>query len=1008
MTPKLEFCLLGPLVVRRGGVVVPVPRGRQRAVLAVLLLNAGRVVSTGEIAETLWGHAPPPSAPATVRNYVKRLRRTLGDGDQARIVTRPPGYVIRVDPGELDAARFEALLDGARTAARGGSLEAAAGRAREALGLWRGEPLADVESQALALGEVPRLAELRLQAAELRIDAELRLGRHGAVIAELERLAAAHPLREHLHALLMLALYREGRRAEALAAYQRARRVLVDELGAEPGAELRELHRQILTAGPGLAGPRAGLPPGRARTAGDGPGPVVPRELPGPVPQFAGRAAELAELTGMLERAGAQRPRTMVISAIAGMAGVGKTALATQWAHQVADRFPDGQLHVNLRGYDPGQPVPAADALAGFLRSLGVADHDIPAETGERAARYRSLLAGRRMLIVIDNARDVEQVRPLLPGSSSCVTVVTSRDALAGLVARDGAHRLDVGPLPPAEAVGLLRSLVGERADAEPDATVTLAGYCAGLPLALRVAAERVAASPSVPLADVASELAGQQERLDLLDAAGDRLTAVRAVFSWSVRHLDDQAARAFRLLGLHPGPDLDAYAAAALTDTTPRQARWLLHRLARAHLIQPAGTGRYGMHDLLRAYAADQAADSGSEQERGMALTRLFDHYLATAAVAAGTLFPADPDQPTLALPAGPVPPVTSPATALAWLDAQRSTLVAVAAHATDHGWPGHAIGLAATIFRYPDVGHLTDAAAMHGHARRAAAQAGDRTAEAAALTMLGAADAARGRLRQATRHLEQALALCRADGDRIGEARALGTLGLADYCQGRYQQSARCHRKALAIYLEVGDHAGEARELHGLGVIDLRQGRYEQAAGHLRRSLALFRDVGLRSGEAHVLGHLGELELQQGRYRQAAADLRKSLRVGREIGSRLCQARALACLGVSELRRGRRQEAVGHLRQSLALHSQAGNRSGQAEALNGLGEAFFTASQAGQAGIQHAAALALAIQCGDKREQARARRGLASARYGGQVRPSGVQPEDGFLDLLVPARGE
>jgi DNA-binding SARP family transcriptional activator/tetratricopeptide (TPR) repeat protein len=982
MTPKLEFCLLGPLVVRRGGVALPVPRGRQRAVLAVLLLNAGRVVSVGEMAETLWGPSPLPSASVTVRNYVKRLRRVLGDGDQARILTRSPGYVIRVDPGELDVARFEVLLEGARSAARGGSWEATADQARAALALWRGEPLADVKSEALALREVPRLAELRLQAAELRVDAELRLGRHGVVIAELERMAAAHPLREHLHALLMLALYRGGRQAEALAAYQHARRVLVAELGAEPGAELRELHRQILTTGRVLAGPKPGQPPpGGARPAAARPGPVVPRELPGPVPQFVGRAAELADLTGMLERASVQRPRTLVISAIAGMAGVGKTALALQWAHQVADRFPDGQLHVNLRGYDPGQPMSAAEALAGFLRSLGVAEQDIPAGTGERAARYRSLLAGRRMLIMIDNARDVEHVRPLLPGSPSCAAVVTSRDALAGLVARDGAHRLDLGLLPPAEAVGLLRALIGERVEAEPEATMTLTGYCARLPLALRVAAERAAASPGISLADLTSELADQRERLDLLDATGDRLTAVRVVFSWSVRHLDDEAARAFRLLGLHPSADFDAYAAAALTDTTLRQARWLLHRLARAHLVQPAGTGRYGMHDLLRAYAADQAADSGSEQERGMALTRLFDHYLATAAVAAGTLFPADPDRPAPPQPAGPVPPVTSPATALAWLDAQRSTLVAVAAHAADHGWPGHAIGLAATIFRYLDVGHFTDAAAMHGHARRAAALAGDRTAEAAALTMLGAADAARGRLRQATSHLEQALALCREDGDRIGEARALGTLGLADYCQGRYQQSARCHRKALAIYLELGDHAGEARELHGLGVVDLRQGRYDQAAGQLRRSLALFRDAGVRSGEAHVLGHLGELELQQGRYLQAVAHLRRSLRVGGEIGSRLCQARALACLGLSELRQGRRQEAIGHLGRSLALHSQAGNRSGQAEALNGLGEALLAASQVGQAGAQHAAALALAIQCGDKREQARARSGLASA---------------------------
>jgi DNA-binding SARP family transcriptional activator/Tfp pilus assembly protein PilF len=997
MTPKLEFCLLGPVTVRSGGLAVPVPRGSQRALLALLLLNAGRVVSVDEIAETLWGPAPVPSAPASIRNYVKRLRRVLGSAGQARIVTCSPGYVIRVDHGELDVDRFEVLLEDARNAARGGSWVTAADQARQALALWRGEPLADVESEALALREIPRLAELRLQAAELRIDAELRLGRHGSVIAELERMAAAHPLGEHLHALLMLALCRDGRQAEALAAYQRARRVLAEELGAEPGAELRELHRRILaagpvvarsvpghilTAGPVMAPSVSGQPaPGDGWPTGASPGPAVPRELPAPVPQFVGRAAELADLTGIRDQASARRPQTMVISVIAGMAGVGKTALAVQWAHQVADRFPDGQLHVNLRGYDPGQPMPAGDALAGFLRSLGLAERDIPAGIAERAARYRSLLAGRRMLILIDNAGDADQVRLLLPATASCVVVVTSRDALAGLVARDGARRLDLGLLPPADAVELLRALIGEQADAEPAATATLAGYCARLPLALRVAAERAAASPGLSLAEMTSELADQQERLDLLGAAGDRLTGIRAVFSWSLRHLDDDAVRTFRLLGLHPGASFDAYATAALTDTTLRQARRLLEVLARAHLIEHAGTGRYGMHDLLRAYAADQVADQDSDQQRGEALTRLFDHYLATAAVAAGTLFRGDPDQPVLPPPAGPVPPVTTPAAALAWLDAHRSALVAVAGHAADHGWPGHAIGLAATIFRYLDVGYFADAAAVHDHARRAAARAGDGAGEAAALTMLGAADAAQGRFRRATGHLEQALDLCRASGDSIGEARALSNLGLAEYCQGRYQQSAQWHRQALAIYLQAGVHPGQARELHALGVADLRQGRYEQAAEHLRRSLGLFREGGLRSGEAHVLGDLGELELRQGRYIQAAGHLRRSLGLGRETGSRLCEARALAWLGLCELRQGRRQQAIGYLRQSLALHSQAGNPSGQAEALNGLGEAFLAASQAGQARARHAAALILAIQCGDNRERARAHGGLASA---------------------------
>ena len=965
MTPKLEFCLLGPVVVRRDEADLPVPRGRQRALLAALLLNAGTVVSISELAEALWGPAPPPSATATIRNYVKRLRRVLGDAGQSRIVTLAPGYLIRIDPAELDVARFEALLDGARDAARARSWRAAAQRAGAALDLWRGEPLADVVPEALALREVPRLAELRLQAAELRVDAELQLGRHAPVIAELERLAAAHPLREHLYALLMRALDGVGRQAEALAAYQHARQVLARELGTEPGAELRELHQQILTG----------------RPAGSRPPRVVPRQLPGPVPHFVGRSAELAALTRLLERGTEREPEALVISAIAGTAGLGKTALAVHWAHQVAGRFGDGQLYVNLRGYDPGQPVRPASALAGFLRALGVAAPDIPAGTQERALLYRSLLAGRRVLVLLDNARDAEQVRPLLPGSPSCVAVVTSRDALAGLVASDGAHRLDLDALSPGEAVGLLRALIGERVDADPAAAATLAGHCARLPLALRVAAERAAAvSRDVPLAVLAGDLADRQRRLDLLDGAEDPRTAVRTVFSWSVRYLDDGAARAFRLLGLHPGTGFDAYDVAALTGSTLRHAGRLLDRRARAYLVQWAGPGRYGMHDLLRAYAAEQATEHDSEPGRRAALTRLFDHYLATAAAAAGALFPADTDRPRAPQPAGAARPVTGPAGARAWLGEQRANLVAITAHAASHGWPAHAIGLAATVFRYPEFGHFAAAAEVHGHACRAAAQTGDHAAEAAALTMLGFADATCGRLRQAAGHLEQAVVLCRTTGDRAGEAAALAQLGFVGYCQGRYQQAAgHCH-EALALYRQTGSQTGAARVWHHLGLVDLRQGRHERAAGDFWRSLAMYRDVGIHAGEAHLLCGLGEVELRRGRYERAAGHLRRALALCTESGSRYCEAQALARLGLVTLRQGRPEQATGQLRRSLALYREAGDHSGQAEARNGLGEALLSVRQAGQARTQHAGALALAIQAGDRYQQARAHNGLAS----------------------------
>ena len=398
---EMEFCLLGPLLVRCGGTVVTVPRGKQRVLLAVLLLNPGRMVPVDELAELLWASGPPPSARITVQNYVKRLRKALGDAGRTRVDTCPGGYQIHLGAAELDVSRLAAMLTSAQTSARAGQWHEAAARSGAALALWRGEPLEDVDSEPLKLRAAPGLAEMRLQALETRIDADLHLGRHAEVITELRDLAHAEPLREHLHALLMLALYRCGRQAEALAVHQAARRTLIEEIGAEPGPELHDLHQKILAADPALAAatPRASSAEGNGNAA------AVPRELPGVPAEFTGRERELAALTGLLNVVGRRGPGTVMISAISGPAGVGKTALAVAWAHQVAERFPDGQLYVDLRGYDLAEPMTAADALAGFLRALGVPGQDIPPEVGERAALYRSLLAGRRILVVADNVR---------------------------------------------------------------------------------------------------------------------------------------------------------------------------------------------------------------------------------------------------------------------------------------------------------------------------------------------------------------------------------------------------------------------------------------------------------------------------------------------------------------------------------------------------------------------------------------------------------------------------
>ena len=720
----------------------------------------------------------------------------------------------------------------------------------------------------------------------------------------------------------------------------------------------------------------------------------VPRELPADVAAFTGRAAELAELSRLLPAAGrGEIPGPVLISATSGTAGVGKTALVVHWAHQVADQFPDGQLHVNLRGYDPGRPMRAADALAGFMRALGVPSQDIPPGLEERAARYRSLLAGRRMLVLLDNAGEVEQIRPLLPGASGCVVVVTSRDALTGLVARDGAVRLEVGLLPPEDAAGLLRTLIGKRAAADPAATAALAERCCRLPLALRVAAE-LAATRAAPLAGLVTELADQQRRLDLLEVDGDPWTAVRAVFSWSCRHLEPAAARAFRLASLHSGADLDRYATAALTGSTLHQADRVLDRLARAHLIQPGPPGRYTMHDLLRAYARELAAAQDGQDGQWSAQTRLFDYYLYTAAAAMDTLIPsAQHQRPRIPRPASPVPPLTDPAAARTWLDTERASLAAVAAHTADHGWPAHTTRLASTVFRYLYTsGHFPEATIIDNCARQAARLTGDRAAEAHALNGLGLVDQQQGRYQQAVSHLQQALALYRETGDRLGEARVLNNLGGTVLQKGSYRQAASHFQQALALYRETGDLVGQARALANLGVIDERQGRYQQANSFNQQALALYLETGDRRGEARTLENLGVVDGRQGHYGQAVSHIQQALVLSRETADRPGEAHMLANLGEIELGQGHYHQAASNWRQSLALYRETGNRAGQADALNGLGEVSLAIGQPGLARTQHTSALALASQTFDKQQEARAHHGLGrvcqSAGEPGQAR--------------------
>jgi tetratricopeptide (TPR) repeat protein/transcriptional regulator with XRE-family HTH domain len=719
---------------------------------------------------------------------------------------------------------------------------------------------------------------------------------------------------------------------------------------------------------------------------------VVPRQLPASVSCFTGRVAELAALTRLLDpRPGEQVP-TMVISAIAGTAGVGKTALAVRWAHLVADRFPDGQLYVNLRGYDPADPVESPDALASFLRALGVPGREIPDEPEDRSRLYRSRLAGQRMLVLLDNARDSDQIRPLLPGEPGCMAVVTSRDSLAGLVAADGARLLDLDVLPRADAVALLRSLIGPRADADPRAVSALAGVCARLPLALRIAAQLAATRRSTPLAGLVAELeAGRLQGLD----AGDHRADVRSVFSWSLRQLPDDVARAFALAGLHPGEEFEVFAVAALTASSTARVGKLLGRLHRANLLQAAGTGRYGMHDLLRVYARERAVaaehqdafehTAGDTGDRcHQALTRLFDYYVATAVAAMELLFPGVSVHTRIRPTAALVPAMRGQAEARAWLDAERANLVAVVVHCARRGWPDHAADLARTLFRDLITGsHLPEALTVYRHALHAARQSGDPAAEAVALNGLGTIAGSKGRFLDATAYFEAALERYRQCGNRGGEAGVLHNLGVAEHQLHNYEPAAGYYRQAIAAFGDTGNQLNAAAALCSLAGVEAELGSCDLASEHLQSALQVFRGKRDDIREAEALSRIGELDLLRGRLDQAATSFEQSLAIFRLADRRTGVADELFNLGTVSLRQDDYQRAIGYFRQALDLFRETENQHGEAYTRRSIAEALHGCGQPAAARRELEKALRLATDTGHVHEQARAHSDLAQSYH-------------------------
>jgi DNA-binding SARP family transcriptional activator len=673
----VELGVLGPVEVRAGGRVLDAGHARRRAVLAVLLLDLGRVVPMEALIDRVWGEEPPASVLNTLYGYVSRLRSVIAGAPDRRatLSRRPGGYLLQANAEQLDLRRFHRLA----AEAAGSDDRRGAALLRQALGLWRGPALADVRSPWLNVMR-DTLEAARLAALADLSDIRLRQGEHGALVGELTGQAAARPGDERLIAQFMLALYRSGRQAEALHWFERTRQHLASEIGVDPGTSLRALHQQILRADPALTA--AGCVAVR-----QGP---VPRQLPPAVPSFTGRAAGLADL----DAAGAAgKDAVPAIVAVSGTAGAGKTALAARWARQSGPRFPDGQLYADLRGFGPADaPATVSETIGSFLYALGITPERVPVGQDEQAALYRSLLAGRQMLIVLDNARDEQQVRPLLPDSPRSLILITSRSQLTGLAAADGARLVTLDVLPHGEAVQLLTARLGHHAIADPVAIAEIAALCAGLPSALAAAAARAAAQPNLPLTALATELRDAADRLDALDS-GDPATSVRTLFSWSYQQLSPGAARMFRLLDPHPGPDITAHAAASTVGLDQAAARRTLRELTRAHLLNEHLPGRYTLHGLLRAYAADQARAHDSQPDRAAATSRLLDHYLHTAVHGASLLHPVHGPVELAAPAPGVTPePLADTRQALAWFQAEQHVLTAAATLATASGFDAHA----------------------------------------------------------------------------------------------------------------------------------------------------------------------------------------------------------------------------------------------------------------------------------------------------------------------------
>jgi DNA-binding SARP family transcriptional activator/DNA-binding XRE family transcriptional regulator len=919
----LRVEVLGPLAAWRDGLPLTLGPARQRAVLGLLALHADTGLRREAIVDALWGEDPPATAVAMLQAQVSRIRQLVGSvqalGGGPQLTWNGSYYRFSTDGLRLDLADFAQLAEQARREAAAGNAAAACECYERALRLWRGQPLEDIA----VLNGHAAITELARRRTGLVIEyarAAASAGLPDRVVAHLEALAARELLDERVHAHLMTALAATGRQGAALRVYQDLAARLDAELGLRPGPELAAAHLRVLRQQippPAPPGDTAG-----AVAAGDPAGRMMPQQLPPAISRFVGRTAELAVLMAALEQAPGAAG-TVAISAISGTAGIGKTALAVHWAHQIKGRYPDGQLYVHLRGFGPFDPVTPEEALRGFLSALHVPAEQVPSTLAGQQGLYRSLLADRRVLILLDNARHAEQVRPLLPGSPGCLVVVTSRSDLAGLVTTDCAWSLMLDVLTDAEAHELLAQRMGPaRLAEEADSAAELIGLCARLPLALAIIAAQAGARPRTKLALLAAELRDAYSRLDTL-ATGEQATDLRAVFSWSYQSLRAPAARVFRLLGLHPGPDVTVAAAASLAALTTGQTRGLLRELTRCHLLAEPLAGRYAFHDLLRVYAAERAHGQEGEAACRAAVHRMLDHYLHTCHSAAQLM---QPQRGTLTLaPAQPGVMAELLAThedALAWCRAEHHVLLAVTQLAAGTGFNACAWQLPWSMATFLDwQGHWHDWATTQRVALAAVIRLDDKAAQATARRAFAASCSRRGDHDEACTHLTECLRIYEQLGDRAGQSRVHRDLGNLFEHQSRYAQALDHAERAVSLSRGIADQSGLAAALTNSGWYHTMLGNYQQALTYCQQALKLHRELGARYGEAHTWHSLGLIEYHLGGLAEAVVCDQHAVGLFRELGDRKYEAIALSSLGDVSHAAGDPRAARDAWRQALAI---------------------------------------------------------------------------------------